>query len=262
VTAVVVTRDRPRLLADALASVASQSPQPAEVRIGNDGSEDVAEALAVLGALQAAVVRTGAGGAAVARNRAASGARGEALAFLDDDDRWLPNHVSALAVALADPAVGLAYSDCAVVREELGADAPRAEIARRVIARDWDEALMRSDDFIPPSAWMVRRSLFERLGGFDETFRFSEDWDFLMRVAGLTTPRRVPGVTVEIRMRASGNASADFGEERLDCLRRLAARHGLPPIEPKTFWEVAEAVERAARIAERGRGARGSRGRE
>jgi glycosyltransferase involved in cell wall biosynthesis len=242
VTAVVVTRDRPRLLADALAGVARQSRPPIEVRIGNDGGPDIGEALAALGAIGTSVIRTGAGGAAAARNRAARGARGEALAFLDDDDRWLPGHLEGLAAALADPAVEIAFADCAVVREELGPGGARAELARRVIAHDWDDALMRHDDFIPPSAIMVRRPLFERLGGFDESFRYSEDWDFLMRAAVLTAPRRVPGVSVEIRMRATGNASADFGEERLDCLRRLSARHGLPAIEPKTFWEVAEAV--------------------
>ena len=245
VTAVVVTRDRPRLLADALAGVGRQRRPPVEVRIGNDGDAEIDEALAALGAIEATVIRTGAGGAAAARNRAARGARGEALAFLDDDDVWLPGHLEGLAAALADPAVGLAFADCAVVREELGPGGARAEIGRRVIAREWDDALMRHDDFIPPSALMVRRALFERLGGFDASFRFSEDWDFLLRAAALTTPRRVPGVSVEIRMRAAGNASADFGAERLDCLRRLATRHGLKPIEPKTFWEVAEVVAAA-----------------
>ncbi len=108
---------------------------------------------------------------------------------------------------------------------------------------------MLHDDFLPPSAWGVRRSLFERLGGFDETFRFSEDWDFVLRAAALTAPRRVPGVTVEVRMREHGNLSSDVGHERRECLRRLAARHGLPALEIKTFWEVAMAVESAARGA-------------
>src|SRR5215831_15668616 len=189
VTAVLVTRDRPRLFAEALASVAAQSLPPLEVRIGNDGDADVSPALPALGGIAATVVRTGAQGAAAARNRAASGARGEALAFLDDDDRWLPGHLAGLAGALADPTVAVAFADCAVVREELTPEGARAERARRVIAHDWDDALMRSDDYIPPSVWLVRRTLFERLGGLDESFRCSEDWDFLLRAARLTTPR-------------------------------------------------------------------------
>jgi hypothetical protein len=43
-------------------------------------------------------------------------------------------------------------------------------------------------------------------------------------------------------LRDAGNASADFGPDRLDCLRRLASRHGLPPLEPRTFWEVVHAL--------------------
>ncbi|HEY2956399.1 MAG TPA: glycosyltransferase [Candidatus Eisenbacteria bacterium] len=242
-TAVVVTRDRPRLFADALASVAAQSLAPLEVQVANAGGSEVA--VAAQGGLEITTVPARDRWAAAARNLAARGARGEVLAFLDDDDRWLPDHLAHLADALADPAVALAYSDSAVVRERVAASGERVELERRVIARDWDPAFMRHDDYLPPSTWLVRRSLFERLGGFDESFRFSEDWDFLMRAALLTTPRRAKGVSVEIRMREGGNASADFGLGRIDCLKRLAARHGLPPIEPRTFWEVAEIVAAA-----------------
>src|SRR5262245_51646246 len=128
ITAVIVTRDRPRLLADALASVARQSLRPAEVRIGNDGDSDPGDALRALGGIECTVVRAGAGQAAAARNRAARGARGEALAFLDDDDLWLPAHLAGLARALDDPAVGLAFSDSAVVREAIEPNGARREI--------------------------------------------------------------------------------------------------------------------------------------
>jgi GT2 family glycosyltransferase len=90
----------------------------------------------------------------------------------------------------------------------------------------------------------VRRSLFESLGGFDPAFRYSEDWDFVLRAAAVTRVRRVPGVTVEIRLRETGNASADVNPERLDCLRRLAVRHGFAPPPPRTFWDVAGLVGR------------------
>jgi glycosyltransferase involved in cell wall biosynthesis len=242
VTAVVVTRDRPRLLRDALASIARQTRSPLEVRIGNDGASAVDEALDALGGLPFSVTTVHDGQAARARNRVAHGARGEALAFLDDDDRWLPDHLEGLAGALRDPAVDVAYRDCAIVRERVDDAGARLDLDRRVIARDWDPEIMRRDDFIPPSSCAVRAAFFERLGGFDTAFRYSEDWDFLLRAARESIPRRVPGVTVEVRMRDSGNASAVLSEERLACLVRLAARHGLPPLVPRTFWEVAERV--------------------
>jgi O-antigen biosynthesis protein len=234
---VMVTRDRPELLADALASVAAQQLAPLEVCLGDDGVTPLAVAPAA-GSVPVRVVRCGAGHVAVARNRAARAARGEWLAFLDDDDRWTPDHLAGLRPAFAHGGA-LLYRDVAVVRERIGGDGRRIEAERRVIARGWDPARMRTDDYIPPSAVVIERASFERLGGFDEEMRYSEDWDLLLRAARAGAPRRVPGVTVEVRMREQGHLSGDTGAERRACLDRLAARHGLPPLEIRTFWEVA-----------------------
>jgi len=251
VSVIGVTCDRPVLLADALASIVLQRPAPLEVRIADDGDRSAGVPVAGLGALEATRIRSDARQPAGSRNLAAREARGEVLAFLDDDDRWTEGHLEGLARSFRDPGVGVAYRDSAVVRESVDAHGRRSELERRTIAHDWDRELMRHDDFIPPSALAVRRGLFEELHGFDESFRYSEDWDFLLRAAaaleksGRAAPRRVPGVTVEVRLREKGNASVDRGPERRACLDRLAARHGLPPLEIKTFWEVALAVGRA-----------------
>lgn len=241
VSVVLVTRDRRALLADALAGVVAQVKAPCEVRIGDDGTTP-AVLPDDLPLLEVTVVPGGHGCAAAARNAAAAGARGDVLAFLDDDDRWLPDHLVGLAEAFRDPAVGFAWRDSVVVREHVTPAGERIAHDHRTLARDWDDALMRSDDYLPPSAWGVRRSCFEALGGFDPTLRYSEDWDFVLRAAAHTGVRRVPGVTVEVRLRESGNTSAEFTPERLDCLRRVAERHGFAIPGPKTFWEVALAV--------------------
>ena len=242
VSVIVVTRDRPRLLADALASIAAQTRPALEVRLADDGGGSALEALPELPRLEltARIVRFGQAGAA--RNAAAAGARGDVLAFLDDDDRWRPGHLEGLLAAFADEHVEFAWRDCEVIREHVHDDGRREALERVTIERDWDPALMRVNDYLPPSAWAVRRALFERLGGFDTSFETSEDWDFVLRAAALTTPRRVPGVTVEVRLRAHGNSSADFGAVRRENLRRLAERHALPALEPRTFWEVAHAM--------------------
>lgn len=242
VSVIVATRDRPRLLADALASVAAQTRAPLEVRVADDGggaSAPVGEAVPLL---QLTWLALDCGQAGAARNAAARGARGDVLAFLDDDDVWHADHLAGLVAAFADPGVGLAWRDADVVREDVLADGSRRAVERRVLARDWDDALMRSDDYLPPSAIGIRRTVFEAVGGFDESFRYSEDWELLLRVAAVTRLRRVPGVTVEVRLRETGNASAEVNPERLDCLRRLAERHGFATPAPKTFWEVALAV--------------------
>ena len=239
-TVIVTTRDRPALLADALGSIARQTILPLEIRLVDTGTEPAV----VPGLSLPLVVREARGlTAAEARNLAAGESKGEWLAFLDDDDRWLPDHLLGLASALAAPSHRFAFKDCAVIQERITAEGQREELERREIARDWDDALMRTDDFIPPSAWGIERSLLVDLGGFDPGFRFSDDWDFLLRARRVTLPARAPGITVEVRMREGGNASADFGPERLADLRRLEQRHGLETLVPKTFWEVAETVK-------------------
>jgi len=239
-TVIVTTRDRPHLLADALDSISRQTSVPLEVRLVDTGATP-----ARVSARGLPLVTIAAPGltAAQARNRAVEDARGNALAFLDDDDRWLPDHLSGLGAALAAAPTRFAFRDCAVVRERVDAAGVRQDLERRTIEREWDDALMRTDDFVPPSAWGVERTLLEELGGFDPAFRFSDDWDFVLRARRATLPVRVQGVTVEVRMREGGNASADFGPERLRDLRRLEERHGLPRLVPKTFWEVAETVK-------------------
>ena len=242
VSVIVVTHDRPRLLADALASVAAQVPAPLEVRVGDDGGGGSTEIADNIALIELTVLPLSCGQPGAARNAAVAGARGDILAFLDDDDVWQPGHLAGLLSAFADESVGFAWRDSAVVQETVAADGTRALLARRVLARDWDDTLMRSDDYLPPSSWGVRRELFERLGGFDTRFRYSEDWDFVLRAAALTRVQRVPGVGVEVRLRAEGNASSDRTPERLACLERLAERHGFATPPPKTFWEVALAL--------------------
>lgn len=241
-----VTRDRPRFLAEALAGVAAQQPAPLEVRVGDDGGGSSAPVVESLPLLQVTLLPLSYGHAAAARNAAAAAARGDVLAFLDDDDVWRPNHLAGLAAAFVDPELALAWRDSEVVRERVLADGTREPLARRRIAREWDHRLMQRDDYVPPSSWGIRRSVFEQLGGFDVSFRFSEDWDLLLRVAAIAPVRRVPGATVEVRLREPGgasehaNTSATFGPDRLACLEALAARHGFETPAPKTFWEVAE----------------------
>ncbi len=239
---IMVTHERPILLADALRSVAAQTLLPFEVRLADDGGGASLDALGHLPLLELTALAVGCGQAAAARNAAAAGARGDVLVFLDDDDLWTPDHLAGIAPVFADSAVGFAWRDCEVIREVVHADGTRKSLESRRIARDWNDALMRSHDYLPPSAWAVRRSLFEAVGGFDETFRYSEDWDLVLRLAQVTRPVRIPGVSVEVRLRQEGNASADQNPERFACLERLAARHGLGKLPPMTFWEVARIV--------------------
>ncbi len=175
-------------------------------------------------------------GLAASRDHGIRAARADSIALLDDDDLWEPWHVARLAAALdRDPGLDVVYSD-AWIRDETSGE-------ERTLACDFDLIRFSRDSFIAPSALLARRSAFDRFGLFDTELPYSEDWDWLLRVAlGNGRIARVPGASVTIRIHAGGMSQLHDRErlaERRRCLDLLSSRYGLPPIEPKTFWEVA-----------------------
>jgi len=188
-------------------------------------------------------------------------ARGEFVAYLDDDDLWRPGHLAGLVALLdARPECWLAYGDAEVRRVIAPADPIAAGTApgtwpveaRRTLAVPFDRDDLARDDFIVPGGMLHRRALYERVGPFDETLFVSDDWDWLLGVLELEGDEafaRLADVVVVVRIVAGGasggaaasaNLSADFGARRQAALTAIEQRHGTPPLEPKTFWEVAE----------------------
>lgn len=234
------TRDRPAFLLEALQTVRQQTHAELELILVRDGGAPLADdARAILDSLEFPVTVVEHDGepegAAQSRNRGVARARGDAIAFLDDDDLWEPRHTATLAKALdVDPAADVVYADARIERLDTG------QVRR--IGRDFDAGLFGRDGFIPPSCMAARLSAFERFGIFDPAFTYSEDWEWLIRVhRGGGKLKRVRGETVTIRIHEGGLSalSPDRMAERRRCLALLAERHGLGPIEPKTFWEVA-----------------------
>jgi glycosyltransferase involved in cell wall biosynthesis len=240
VSVILPTRNRPDFLIEALASVARQSHPELELILVRDGGTSLnGRALEILGALEFPHILVERDdppeGLAQARDNGIARARGDAFAFLDDDDLWDPGHVKQLADALdRDPELSVAYSDSRIVDLSSGEE--------RLLARDFDLGVFGRNGFIPPSSFAARRAAFDRFALFDPAMAYSEDWDWLLRVARAGGKiGRVRGVSATIRIHGGG-LSALVPErlaERQRCLEELSRRHRVGPIEPKTFWEVA-----------------------
>src|SRR5690606_5650975 len=103
---------------------------------------------------------------AAARNAGVAASRAPLVAFLDSDDAFHPNHLREIAGVLRDhPEVGVAYHSAEIVDEESGEVilvVPRHPTSGRVL-----HALAQRNG-LPLSATVVRRSLLETVGGFDE----------------------------------------------------------------------------------------------
>jgi len=231
------------MVVEALRSVSAQSHLEMELVLVRDGgaalSDTAREVLAGFEFPVTVIERDDPPeGLASARNRGLAAARADAIAFLDDDDVWDPGHVKQLADALdRDSETMVVYSDCKIWN--LSND------QTRVLATEFEPKQFGRNGFIPPSSFAARRAAFDRFGTFDATMPYSEDWDWLLRVwRGGGKIVRVRGVSVTVRIHPGGLSQLDPArlEERRRCLDLLSRRYGLLPIEPKTFWEVAEAV--------------------
>jgi len=133
-------------------------------------------------------------GAAYARNVGARSASGEAFLFLDADDEIAPGYLPAMADALAHNDFVAAYRDS----ESLNTGWVR--LSRHTHPY---EGFRTFFNFLPHAGGTrigVRRSIFESVGGFDESLLRGEDVDFCWRVQLAGTPLRlVPEAIARVR---------------------------------------------------------------
>lgn len=183
ISVVIPTCGRPDSLAAALESVYAQSALPQEVIVVDDGGAAHTEATrAVVDRFRRRAARLVPNarpkGASGARNSGAEQARGELLAFLDDDDEWLPSYLHEVLRCFAGD-IDVVCTDL-VYRyddghERCGKSAPDAPLSASVF-------LVRNPGLIG-SNLVIRRSLYQQLGGFDESLPTYEDVDFGLRLS-------------------------------------------------------------------------------
>lgn len=226
---VVIPTVRPDLVVGALASVAAQTWRGAlEVLVVHDGKAPLA-----LGSWPFAVralatpQRRGPG---AARNFGVHHAYGSLLAFLDDDDRWMSDHL-ATTVPVAAAAPAIVFTDALVHHREEGWTRPfRPRAAPDVLDRTNPVIL---------STVVVQRSAFCRVDGFDPTLPRYEDWDWLLRsrAAGILI-RAIPTATVLYNFSAR-SLSAD-GAAMARTFSRFCARHCLHDLPVTNFAQMAQ----------------------
>lgn len=162
----------PRLL-PSITATATAAGASFEVIVGNNGSTD--DTAQVASALGARVVDVPAGSASTVRNAVARTARGRWLAFIDVDHE-LDEGWCAAAIQQFDDAT------IAAVGAQYHAPRPGTWVQRT-----YDRFRRRANDthdveWLPSGNLIVRREMFEQLGGFDSTLETCEDVDFSQRL--------------------------------------------------------------------------------
>lgn len=118
-------------------------------------------------------------GANVARNTGIKMAEGEFVAFLDDDDEWLPLKLEEQIKKFNDPMTGLVYSPYYVVKND------KAYKRKTPLEKgDIFDVLLRSDNFIgSTSCVMIRKSCIDDVGMFDEQLPSAQDYELYLRLS-------------------------------------------------------------------------------
>ena len=218
VTVVIPTRDRPALLADALASVAAQDHPPARAIVVDDGS---AQPPTVAGGGAVEVLRQARpSGVAAARNRGLQRVATEWVAFLDDDDLWAPAKLARQLAAATDAGAAFVWCSVAVVderRRPVGL-VPAADPAGLL------PRLVRTNVIGSPSAVLARTELVRAVGGFDEELGLLADWDLWLRLAVAGTGGASREVLVAYTEHAGSMTAAARGAAELE-LARMARKH-------------------------------------
>jgi glycosyltransferase involved in cell wall biosynthesis len=198
VSVVVPTYNRGHTVGTAVRSVLQQDLRELECIIVDDGSTDDTPAIvASIHDDRVRYVRRAHAGVAATRNAGVAAARAAVIAFLDSDDVWRPDKLRReVAFLEAHPDVDAVFSD--LEKHDGGRTYPSfmrdtAVFSARLLDRSFPDGVVlpRREMFlvlleevpIKPSALTLRRAAFTAVGGFDEMWSSSEDWEFLIRFA-------------------------------------------------------------------------------
>ena len=231
---VVRTRNRPALLREALESLRAQSARPRQVVVVNDGGASPREVTdAFQGAFDVVLEDSKSRrGRSAAANRGVALAREPLIAFLDDDDRCFPDHVERLVAAHRQGPEPVVYADAATVVYGQGNGGWEPRVRTLQYSLDYDPDYLLLANYIPIHTLILPRELFRKVGGFDESLEYSEDWDFLIRLSAEAPFRHLRAVTCEYRVfepqsndpgHAASGAAA-FQDARRKIFERYAPR--------------------------------------
>ena len=165
----------------AVASVLAQTAADLELIVVDDGSTD-----GTVGVVRAfddprlRLIEQRNAGPSAARNRGIAASSGAWVGFLDADDAWHPEKLAAHARRARElPAAGLLYSSVIAT----AADGTRALATAEHEGWVLEPLLTANLVCGGGSSVTVRRDVLDRVGGFDATVPYGEDWELWLRIA-------------------------------------------------------------------------------
>jgi len=184
-------------LRESVASVQAQTIDDWEIVIVADGLDEDLSDLETDPRVR--VFRQRSRGVSIARNVGVNLATSDLVAFLDDDDRSLPDRLRAQVEAMDDETVGLCHAQAQIINSD-GVVLKTGSSHASTYAE-----YLRLDGLSLIGVAMVRKSVFIELGGFNPLFRVGEDFDLILRFARESKIVYLPEVLLEYRHHANNS---------------------------------------------------------
>ena len=184
VSVIIPTYNRAEFLCSAITSVLNQTFHNFEIIVVDDASQDhTREVMNSLGDKRIRYIRHEKNkGVAATRNTGLVNAKGTYIAFLDDDDEWLPEKLQKQFNLLesCQNIVGVVYTGAFVVRKS------DRKILYKVFPNkrgDIFNLILAKNKIAYTSTIFLRRQCFEKIGLFDKSLEFAEDYDMWLRIS-------------------------------------------------------------------------------
>lgn len=248
----------------AVSSVLSQD-RPVELIVVDDGSTDETAAIAAAHGSRVRLLHQENKGVAAARNAGILAATGDLIALCDADDMLFESYLSALVAARIVAGTTIATANAYWLLP--GGIAPNKTRHRGAFPTPADQRMTILEKNFVSTMSLFPRALVDEIGGFDETLRRAEDWDFWLRA--IFTGHRVAHQAKPLalyRWGATGlSADGDAFEEaerqeltrvgqwpELSAAERAYVRRRIESPMPRTLMLDADAALRAGRYGEAG----------
>ncbi|MGH8801269.1 MAG: glycosyltransferase family 2 protein [Casimicrobiaceae bacterium] len=178
ITAIVPTYNSAPTLRTALASLVGQDCGDFEALVMGDGCSDGSEAVVGLfndARLTWRNLPVNSGSQSEPNNHALRQARGQWIAYLGHDDLWFPWHLSGLLTAVTDRGADFAASTCLLLDPD----------GRHDVTGPIGSGRSFADQYTPPSSWLHRREIVDRIGLWRSpaSLRYGVDFDYQRRIA-------------------------------------------------------------------------------
>ena len=207
VSLIICCYNRAHLLPKTLESAFAQSYLPIEIIVFDDGSEDNTKQLMSTYSDKIQYYRQENQGIAAARSHACRLAKGEYIAFLDDDDLIPAERINLLMAALKEyPQAVFAVGDLETIDDEGQLTGKRwlpknhLGTQKNTLFEHGDEAVLWPHVPATPHTTLFRKADGEKIGWFDLQYRFAaEDKDFFARLGRLGSIVYVPEIVSHYR---------------------------------------------------------------